>query len=46
MKRKPKILKPRNPHVAAALFRRAGSHEKPYKSERRAAKMALRGMDR
>jgi hypothetical protein len=37
---KPKI-KPRNPYVAPALFRKAGVHEKPFKTERRAEKMAL-----
>lgn len=35
------ILKPRNPLVAAAKFRRAGCHEKTRKAERRAEKMAL-----
>lgn len=34
-------LKPRNPLVAAARFRRAGSHEKSRKAERRADKMSL-----
>ena len=34
-------LKPRNPLVAAARFRRAGSHEKSRKAERRAERMAL-----
>ena len=35
-------LKPRNPLVAAAAKRRAGSHTKPAKAERRAAKMVLK----
>ena len=37
---KPRI-KPRNPFVAPAKFRKAGSHEKPAKSLRRQAKQAL-----
>ena len=37
---KPKI-KPRNPFVALAKFRKAGSHEKPAKSLRRQEKQAL-----
>lgn len=37
---KPRI-KPRNPFVAIAQFRKAGSHEKPTKSLRRQAKQAL-----
>ncbi|MEW6292644.1 MAG: hypothetical protein AB1544_04990 [Pseudomonadota bacterium] len=37
---KPRI-KPRNPYVAPARFRKAGSHEKPAKSLRRQAKQAL-----
>lgn len=37
---KPRI-KPRNPFVALAQFRKAGSHEKPNKSLRRQAKQAL-----
>ena len=34
-------LKPRNPLVAAAKFRRAGCHEKTHKAKRRAEKMDL-----
>jgi hypothetical protein len=37
---KPKI-KPRNPFVAHAKFRKAGSHEKPTKSLRRQEKQNL-----
>lgn len=37
---KPRI-KPRNPFVAPAKFRKAGSHEKPTKSLRRQARQAL-----
>jgi len=37
---KPKI-KPRNPFVALAKFRKAGTHEKPAKSLRRQAKQSL-----
>lgn len=37
---KPRI-KPRNPFVAFAQFRKAGSHEKPAKPLRRQAKQAL-----
>ena len=37
---KPKI-KPRNPFVAHAKFRKAGSHEKPAKSLRRHEKQTL-----
>jgi hypothetical protein len=37
---KPRI-KPRNPLVATAKFRKAGSHEKPFKTQRRADKVAL-----
>lgn len=37
---KPRI-KPRNPLVAPAKFRKAGSHEKPFKTQRRADKVAL-----
>lgn len=40
MKRKPKLA-PRNPLVAASLFRKAGSHDKPYKAQRRADKMVI-----
>jgi hypothetical protein len=39
MKRKPSA--PRNPFVAAALFKKAGSHAKPHKAVRRAQKVAL-----
>jgi hypothetical protein len=43
MKRKrPKIPKPRNPFVAAAKFRVAGVHDKPYKSKRRNEKIKLK----
>ena len=35
-------LKPRNPLVAAALFRRAGSHRTERRTERRKAEQALR----
>jgi len=41
MKRKPKILKPRNPDLVAAMFRKAGAHGKSRKAERRAAKVSL-----
>mgnify|MGYP001361087548 CR=1 FL=1 len=34
-------LKPRNPLVAAARFRRAGAHDKTHKAERRAEKVEL-----
>jgi len=34
--------KPRNPLVAAALQRKAGSHQKPAAAVRRAEKMALK----
>ena len=37
---KPKI-KPRNPFVALAKFRKAGTHEKPAKSLRRQARQSL-----
>ena len=37
---KPRI-KPRNPLVVPAKFRKAGSHEKPYKTQRRANQVAL-----
>jgi hypothetical protein len=39
MKRKP--LVPRNPHVAPALFRKAGPHRKPEKARSRADKVQL-----
>lgn len=39
MKRKrQKIPKQRNPYVAQALFRVAGTHDKPYKTKRAADK--------
>ena len=41
---KPKF-KPRNPLVAPARFRKAGSHEKPFKTQRRADKVALAKQD-
>ena len=41
---KPKI-KPRNPFVALAKFRKAGSHEKPTKSLRRQEKQTLAKTD-
>jgi hypothetical protein len=37
---KPRI-KPRNPLVVPAKFRKAGSHQKPYKTQRRAERIAL-----
>lgn len=37
---KPKI-KPRNPFVVLAKFRKAGTHEKPAKSLRRQARQSL-----
>ncbi|MDR2195718.1 MAG: hypothetical protein LBE50_03825 [Gallionellaceae bacterium] len=40
-KRKP--MAPRNPFVAAAKFKKAGAHKKPYKAIRRAEKQALLG---
>ncbi len=41
MKRKPSA--PRNPFVAAAMFKKAGTHRKSNKSLRRADKMSLSG---
>lgn len=41
MHRKPKLA-PRNPFVAASLFRKAGTHNKPHKASRHAVKMELR----
>lgn len=42
MKRKPmKVPKARNPLVAAVMFRKAGSHDKPYKAKRRKEKVML-----
>ena len=44
MKRKPKMAAARNPFVALALMRKAGSHRKPAKAVRRAEKVeTLRG---
>ncbi len=40
MTRKPKLA-PRNPFVAASLFKNAGTHDKPHKAQRRADKVAL-----
>lgn len=37
-----KVPKERNPFVAAALFRVAGAHDKPYKSKRAQAKRELK----
>ena len=43
MKRKRvKVPKPRNPFVAAAKFRVAGVHDKPYKTKRRDNKIKLK----
>lgn len=41
MKRKTMLVRPRNPLVAPALFRKAGAHGKSEKATRRAAKMEL-----
>lgn len=41
MKRKAKLVRPRNPLVAPALFRKAGAHGKSEKAKRRAVKMEL-----
>lgn len=41
-KRRHKLHKPRNPLVAPALQRKAGSHRKSGKAMRRADKVALR----
>ena len=42
MKRKPnKVLKARNPLVAATLFRKAGAHDKSNKAKRRSEKVKL-----
>lgn len=38
---KPEKIKPRNPFVALAKFRLAGTHEKPSKSLRRQEKQGL-----
>lgn len=40
MNRKPKLA-PRNPLVATSMFRKAGTHDKPYKTQRRADKVVL-----
>ena len=37
-----KIPKPRNPFVAAAMFRTAGAHDKPNKVKRRELKQELK----
>ena len=42
MKLKVQAPKPRNPLVAPALQRKAGSHQKPAAALRRAEKMALK----
>lgn len=43
MKRKTnKVPKPRNPFVAAAMFRSAGAHDKPNKVKRRELKQELK----
>lgn len=43
MKRKrQKIPKERNPFMAAALFRKAGVHDKPNKAKRRSEKVKLK----
>ena len=41
MKRKTQLVRPRNPLVAPALFRKAGAHGRSEKATRRAAKMEL-----
>ena len=43
MKRKPKPPATRNPFVALAMNRKAGSHRKPFKAMRRAQKVTLIG---
>lgn len=43
MKRKLKLA-PRNPLVAASLFKKAGVHDKSHKAQRRADKVALEGV--
>lgn len=43
MKRKPKLAAARNPFVALAMKRKAGSHRKPNKAVRRAEKVSLLG---
>ncbi|MBT0568739.1 hypothetical protein KIK84_00235 [Curvibacter sp. CHRR-16] len=37
-----RLVKPRNPFVAAALQRKAGSHTKPHKSQRQHDKVQLK----
>ena len=41
MKRKTMLVRPSNPLVAPALFRKAGAHGKSERATRRAAKMEL-----
>lgn len=41
MKTKKKTIVPRNPYVAAALLRKAGSHEETTKTKRQQAKRKL-----
>ena len=42
MKRKPnKVLKARNPAVAAIRFRKSGAHDKTNKAKRRSSKVAF-----
>ena len=38
---KRKLRAPRNPFVAAARFKKAGAHKKPYKAVRRQEKIAV-----
>lgn len=40
-RRSPSTLEPRNPYVVLALRRAAGTHQKPEKSERVAARIGL-----
>ena len=40
--KRPKVPKSRNPYVAAALFRKAGAHDKPNKVKRRELKQELK----
>ena len=44
MKRKTMLVRPRNPLVAPAKFRKAGAHGKSEKALRRATKMEIRGV--
>jgi len=39
---KKRVPKPRNPYVALAIQRRAGTHEKPAGAKRQAEKQALK----